>query len=138
MNEKELDEEKHLLKEKKKVGQSCGGQEEVEKEVEKVIEVKGRGPLKVRTDINPPLIFYVKCMHVLSNTLPLLLFHFTSLFSLLLFSLLPSLIFLLSSLFLLLSSLSSLLSSFFSILSPVSCLLSSILSILSLPALVFA
>ena len=133
MNEKELDEEKHLLKEKKKVGQSCGGQEEVEKEVEKVIEVKGRGPLKVRTDINPPLIFYVKCMHVLSNTLPLLLFHFTSLFSLL-----PSLIFLLSSLFLLLSSLSSLLSSFFSILSPVSCLLSSILSILSLPSLVFA
>ena len=55
MNEKEVDGEKLLLNEKKKDGRIGEGQEEVEK----VIDVKGRGPLKVRTNTNPLLISYV-------------------------------------------------------------------------------
>ena len=66
MNEKEVDDEKLLLKdkEKKEEGQTGEGQEEVEKEVEEeveeVIEVTGRGPLKVRTNEHQPS-FDISC-----------------------------------------------------------------------------
>ena len=56
MNEKEVGDEKLLLKDKQKKeeGQTGEGQEEAEKEVEKVIEVTGRGPLKVRKSEHQP------------------------------------------------------------------------------------
>lgn len=76
MNEKEVNDEKLLLNKKKLDGRIGEGQEDVEKEVEKeeekVIEVKGRGPLKVRTNTNPLLVSHVLCCICMSC---LILFH---------------------------------------------------------------